>query len=292
MRSWTKSLRFGKGMSETGFLLQAAMLQIEFRWAEGRYDRLPNLAADLARRPVNVIFASGGTVPARAAKMATSTIPIVFTTILDPVAPGLVASLNRPGGNLTGVSFLIGELMAKQFGLLHDLMPAATTFALLINPDNSDVSDLVQKTAQTAAGALQVELRVLTAKTEREIDDAFASFDRQRADAILISPDPFLTGRLDQIVARAAQHALPTISGLREFAVAGALMSYGARQTDAYHQAGIYGRADSQRRKSRPICRSLMQASKFELVINLKTAKTLGLTIPRNMLTLADEVIE
>jgi putative ABC transport system substrate-binding protein len=278
-----------KGMSETGFV-EGRNVTIEFRWAEGRYDRLPTLAADLVRRPVNVILASGGTLPARAAKMATSTIPIVFTTILDPVAPGLVASLNRPGGNLTGVSFLIGELMAKQFGLLHDLIPAATTFALLINPDNSDVSNLVLKTAQTAAGALQVELRVLNAKTEREIDDAFASFDRQRADAILISPDPFLGGRIDQIVSRAAQHALPVISGLREFAAAGALMSYGARQTDAYHQAGIYiGRI---LKGEKPADLPVVQASKIEFVINIKTAKVLGIAIPPNMLTLADEVIE
>jgi len=278
-----------KGLSESGFV-EGRNVAIEFRWAEGRYDQLPALAADLARRPVSVILASGGTLPTRAAKLATATIPIVFTTTVDPVASGLVASLNQPGGNVTGVTFLIGDLVEKQLGLLHELMPAATTVALLINPGNPATADVALKTAQIAAAALMVELRIQNAKTEHEIDEAFASFDRQRADAIVVIPDPFLTDRLNQILSQAARYALPTISGLREFAAAGALISYGARQTDAYHQAGLYvGRI---LKGEKPADLPVMQSTRFELVINLKTAKALGVTVPVSLLAIADEVIE
>jgi putative tryptophan/tyrosine transport system substrate-binding protein len=279
---------FGKGMDEAGFV-EGRNVAIEYRWAEGQYDRLPALAADLVRRPVNAIFASA-TVAARAARMATSIIPIVFTMTIDPVAAGLVASLARPGGNVTGVTFLIGELVAKQLGLLHELVPSATRFAMLVNPGNSAITDVSLQSARTAASTLKVDLRVLSADTASAIDVAFASLDRQPADALLVSPDPFFSSRFDQIVSQTVRRSLPAICGVREFVEAGGLMTYGASQTDAYHQAGLYVARVLRGEKAADL--PVMQSSKFELIINLKTANALGITVSNTMQLLADEVIE
>jgi putative ABC transport system substrate-binding protein len=247
------------------------------------------LAADLVRRSVTVILASGGPRPTRAAKSATSTIPIVFWTATDPVASGLVVSLNRPGANVTGAYSLSSELGTKQLGLLRELVPAASTIALLVNPDTPG-ADAVSKDVQIAARALGLQLRVLGAGSEHDLDGVFASLAQQRPDALLVQADAFLFRQDAQILSAAARHAIPTVSGTRDFAAAGGLMSYGARTTDALHQAGLYvGRI---LRGEKPADLPVVQSTKFELVINLKTAKALGLGVPPNLLPIADEVIE
>jgi putative tryptophan/tyrosine transport system substrate-binding protein len=279
---------FRKGLTEAGFV-EGKNVAIEYRWAEGQYDRLPAMATDLVRRPVAVILASGGIPPTLAAKAVTSTISIVFTASANPVAAGLVASLNRPGGNVTGVNFLVAELVTKQLGLLRELVPAAAMIAILVNP-NSPAADPIVRDLQMAARSLGLRLRVLTASTEGDIDEVFATFGQQPTDALLVQTEPFLTGRRGQIVALTARHAIPTISGVHEFATAGGLVSYGASATDAYRQAGVYvGRI---LKGEKPADLPVVQSSKFELVINLKTAKALDLTVPDKLLALADEVIE
>jgi putative ABC transport system substrate-binding protein len=262
-------------------------LTIEYRWAEGQYDRLATLAADLVGRRVAVIVANGPA--ALAAKAATTTIPIVFVVGFDPVKLGLVASLSRPGGNLTGASNLSAELVPKRMELLHELVPTATIIALLVNPTNPNADNL-SKDAQAAARALGLELRVLHASTERDLDTAFAASVQQRAGALIIGTDGFFVAQSERLGALALRHAVPAIFQNRDFAAAGGLMSYGANDKDAIRLAGQYvGRI---LKGEKPADLPVQQSTKLELVINLKTAKALGLTVPLIMQMTADEVIE
>ena len=278
---------FRKGLSEVGYV-EGQNAVIEYRWAENQYNQLPELAADLVSRKVAVIAAAF--LPAAlAAKAATSTIPICFIIGSDPVTQGLVASLNRPGGNTTGVAFFSALVGAKRLGLLRELVPAASTYVLLVNPKNPNVG-VISGDLQAAAQTLGLQLHALNASTEHEIDADFAALAQQRVGALIVGPDAFLQSRLDQIVALAARHAIPTIYERREAAVGGGLMSYGASYSEAYRQAGIYtGRI---LKGEQPADLPVMQSTKFELVINLKTAKTLGLTLPSGLLSITDEVIE
>jgi putative ABC transport system substrate-binding protein len=278
---------FRQGVSETGYV-EGQNVAIEYRWAEGQYDRLPVLAADLVRRHVAVIAAA--TIPsAFAAKAATSTIPIVFVQGIDPVQSGLVASLNRPGGNMTGVAILTAELAAKRLDLLHELVPTAAVVALLVNPADP-VTDVETRNLQDAARPLRVQTHILRATTASEIDAAFATLVELGARALVVSTDPFFTNQRAQIVALTARHVVPAIYTLREYAEAGGLMSYGADLPDSYRQAGVL--AGKILKGAKPADLPVQQAVKVELVINLKTAKTLGLTIPQALLGRADEVIE
>jgi putative ABC transport system substrate-binding protein len=278
---------FRQGLKEAGYV-EGQNVTIEYRWAEGQYDRLPALAADLVRRNVTVIAATT-TPAAQAAKALTSTVPIVFTTGDDPIKLGLVASFNRPGGNATGVSHLIGELGSKRLGLLRELLPGITVITTLLNP-NFPGAERQLRDAEAAAGALGLQLIVLRASTEREIDAAFATMAQQGASALVVGGDPSFVARREQIVALAARHAIPTIYPVRDFAVAGGLMSYGTDFADAYRQAGVYtGRIV---RGEKPADLPVQRSTKFELVINLKTARTLGVTIPAGVFSIADEVIE
>jgi putative ABC transport system substrate-binding protein len=279
---------FHQGLGEAGYV-EGQNLAIEYRWAEGHYDRLPALAADLVARKVNLIAATGAPPSALAAKSATSTIPIVFTNGADPVELGLVASLARPGGNLTGVSFLLVELMPKRLELLSELVPQAGVIALLVNPNNS-ITDRIVRDMQEAARAKGVQLGVLKAGTEREIDAAFAALAQLHAGALVVGADSFLSSRREQLVALASRHAVPAIAGFRGFATSGGLISYGASPSSAYHQAGVY--AGRILKGAKPADLPVQQPTKFELVINLKTAQALGLTVPQSMLMRADEVIE
>jgi len=278
---------FRQGLKEAGYV-EGQNVTIEYRWAEGQYDRLPALAADLVRRNVTLIAATS-TPAALAAKALTSTVPIVFTTGDDPIKLGLVASFNRPGGHATGVSHLIGELGSKRLGLLRELLPGITVITTLLNP-NFPGAERQLRDAEAAAGALGLQLIVLRASTEREIDAAFATMAQQGASALVVGGDPSFVARREQIVALAARHAIPTIYPVRDFAVAGGLMSYGTDFADAYRQAGVYtGRIV---RGEKPADLPVQRSTKFELVINLKTARTLGVTIPAGVLSIADEVIE
>jgi ABC-type uncharacterized transport system substrate-binding protein len=279
---------FREGLSETGYV-EGQNLTIEYRWAEGDYDRLPALAADLAGRKVDLIATGGGTVSALAAKNATSTIPIVFAGGGDPVANGLVANLARPGGNVTGVTFLGVELLAKRLELLSELVPQARVIGLLVNPNSANTERSVQDT-QEAARAKGLQIHVLKAATESEIDAAFASLVQLRAGAVVVAADVFFNLRRDQLVASALRHAIPVIYGFREFAASGGLISYGTSIASVYRQVGVY--AGRILKGAKPADLPVQQPSKFELVINLKTAKALGLTVPQSLLQRADEVIE
>jgi putative ABC transport system substrate-binding protein len=278
---------FRQGLREAGYV-EGQNATIEYRWAEGQYDQLPALAADLVRRNVAVIAATS-TPAARAAKAATPTVPIVFTTADDPVKLGLVASLNRPGGNVTGVSSLLVDLGSKQVGLLRELVPGIPAIAALMNA-NFPGTERQLRDVEAAARALGLQLTVLRASSEREIDAAFATMVEKGSGALLLGVDPFFAARRDQIVALAARHAIPAIYPVREFAVAGGLMSYGSDFADSYRQAGIYtGRIV---RGEKPADLPVQRSTKFEFVINFKTAKALGLTVPNSMQLLADELIE
>jgi putative tryptophan/tyrosine transport system substrate-binding protein len=277
---------FQQGLAELGFVA-GQNAAVEYRWPRGQHEELRAILADLVQRQVSVIV--GNTPPAMAARSATSTIPIVFVTGVDPVKAGLVASFNRPGGNVTGVSFFTIELEAKRLGLLHELLPEARKIAALVDP-NSPESATQLSNVQDAARTLNREIRVLQASTESQLDDGFVMLARQRPDALLVVPTPFFTGKRKRIVELAARHSLPTIYGAREFVADGGLMSYGASFLDAFRQAGIYtGRI---LKGEKPADLPVLQPTKFELLINLKTAKTLGLAVPDRLLALSDEVIE
>ncbi len=278
---------FQLGLRETGYV-EGQTVVIEFRWAGGHYDRMPALAADLVSRKVDLIVAFAPPA-ALAAKNATSTIPIVFTVGTDPVAAGLVASLARPGGNLTGVSFIIDELIAKRFELLCDLVPLARTIALLVNPTGPE-AEITIRAAQQAAHARGVRLLVLKAGTESEIDAAFASLVQQRASGLVIGGDPFFDPRRDQLVALAARDAVPAIYYFSVFVTSGGLISYGASLASLYHQVGTY--AGRILKGEKPADLPVMRPTRFELVINLRTARALGLTIPQSILAGVDQVIE
>jgi ABC-type uncharacterized transport system substrate-binding protein len=279
---------FHQGLRQGGFA-EGQNVAIEYRWAEGQYDRLPALAADLVHRHVAVIATTGGTQSALAAKAATATIPIVFGTGDDPVKFGLVASLNRPGRNATGVNFLLTRIEAKRFGLLHDLVPTAALIGVLFNPKNSNF-ETQSRDVQEAAHSIGQQIHVLHASSEPDIHAAFKTFVQMRVQALLVGGDPFFNGRREQIVTLAAHYAIPTIYELREFAAAGGLMSYGTNLPDSYRQIGIYTARIV--KGEAPADLPVLQPTKFELVINLKTAKALGITIPPGVLAIADEVIE
>jgi len=281
-------LALRQGLSEAGYI-EGRNIVIDPRWAEGRYDRLPALATDFVRRKVAVIIATGGTAPALAVKGATTTIPLVFSVTDDPVALGLVASLARPGGNATGVSFLLAELGAKQLGLLRELVPTATRIGLLVNPNNT-TSNAQTSNVVTAASALGVKIDVVSAADSREIETAFATLVRNRADALLIGTDPFLYSRRVQLATLASRHAIPTIYPVRENVEIGGLMSYGTSLTEVYHQVAAY--TVRILKGAKPADLPVVQSTKFELVINVPTARALGLEIPPMLLARADEVIE
>ena len=280
---------FRNGLSETGFV-EGQNVAIEYRWAQNDYGHLPELAADLVRRRVTVIAAPGSIQGSLAAKAATTTIPIVFSTGFDPVKIGLVASLNRPGANVTGVISMTSALGAKQLEFLRELLPKGSRFAVLANPNNDKTELVIIKELRTAALSLGREIDVFDAGTNLDIDTAFASLAQKRIDALLVTPDPLFSNRRVQLVTLATHYRIPTIYFSREFADAGGLMSYGSNQMDMYRQVGIYtGRI---LKGQKPADLPVLQATKFELVINQQTAKTLGLEVPPKLLALADEVIE
>jgi putative ABC transport system substrate-binding protein len=280
---------FRQGLKDAGFV-EGQNAAIEYRWAENRMDRLPELAADLVRRQVAVIVTPGGLASALAAKAATTTIPIVFIVADDPVRLGLVASLARPDGNLTGINFFSGELTAKRLELLRELVPATTRIAVLVNPANAANAETASREAETAARATGLQIQVFNASTSREINAAFATFVRERPDAVLIGVDPFFNSRRIQLVQLATRYAVPASYPARDFAEAGGLISYGANIADAWRQVGVYsGRI---LKGVNPAELPVVQSSKFELVINAETARMLGLDVPPTLLARADEVIE
>jgi putative ABC transport system substrate-binding protein len=277
---------FRQGLKETGYV-EGQNVAIEFRWAEGQYDRVPAMAAELVRRQVTVIVAnSPGNL---AAKAATTTIPIVFTIASDPVQIGLVASLSRPGGNVTGATQMGVEVVPKQLELAHEMVPTATVIAVLVNPTNPNAETLLRD-LQVAAGVLGVQLQVLHASAERDFDTAFATLVQLRAGALVIGIDPFFGSRSEQLAALALRYAVPTISFSREFVAAGGLVSYGGSNPEIYRIAGVY--AGRILKGEKPADLPVQQVTKIELIVNLKTVKALGITVPLALLTRADEVIE
>jgi putative ABC transport system substrate-binding protein len=279
---------FREGLKESGYV-EGQNVVVEYRWAEGQYDRLPELAADLVRQQVSVIFVGGGAPAELAVKAATTTIPIVFSTGGDPVRSGLVASLNQPSGNITGVYHFATGLEAKRLGLLHEMLPKATPIAVLINPNYADAENQLRD-VQEAAARLGVQLVVVRANAESDFNDAFSTVVQQRSGALLVCASPFFNNRREQLVVLASRHALPTIYEWRDFAAAGGLMSYGTSLADAYRQVGVY--AGQILKGAKPVDLPVVQSTRFELVINLSTAKALGIEVPPTLLARADEVIE
>jgi putative ABC transport system substrate-binding protein len=278
---------FQRGLNETGYV-EGRNVAIDYRWAEGRYDRLPALASDLVAHRVSVLAAIADPAP-QVAKAATQSIPIVFAINGDPVRDGLVASLNRPGGNATGITIFGPDAVTKRLQLLHELVPQAAAITYVMNPNNPK-GDVEMGAAQTAARSLGKDMLVLNAGNERGLDAVFATMDRPRAGALLFASDPFFLSRRGQLVALTARHQIPAMYYLREFAETGGLMAYGNRLTDVYRLVGSYvGRI---LKGEKPADLPVQQSTKFELVINLKTAKALGLTLPNTLLVSADEVIE
>jgi putative tryptophan/tyrosine transport system substrate-binding protein len=279
---------FRQGLKDTGYV-EGENVTIEYRWADNQIERLPAMAAELVRRRVAVIVATGGGPSALAAKAATTAIPILFNIADDPVSLGLVASLARPGGNITGVSILSTELTTKRLDLLRELVPGGVRVAVLVNP-NRPTADVTVREIEAAAGTVGLKIQVLKASTGREIEAAFATFVRERPDALFVGNDAFLTSRRVQLVHLATLHRLPATYSAREFADSGGLMSYGASLRDAYRQLGLY--AGRILKGAKPADLPVVQASRFELVINLQTARLLGIDVPPTLLATADEVIE
>jgi len=278
---------FRQGLKDTGYV-EGETVEVVYRWAENQYDRLPELAAELVRRKVAVIASTGGSA-SLAAKAATTTVPIVFVVPDNPVTLGLVASLARPGGNATGVNFLVAELGSKQLGLLHELVPAAVRVGLLVNP-RVPQTELATRDVAAAASAIGLQIDVVEASDSREIEAAFRTLVRNRADALVVGPDPFFASRRLQLATLATRHAIPAVYNIREYAEAGGLMSYGTSRMEAYRQVGIY--TGKILKGAKPADLPVVQSSKFELVINLPTARALGLDVPPTLLARADEVIE
>jgi putative ABC transport system substrate-binding protein len=280
---------FRQGLQETGYI-EGDNVRIVYRWAENQFDRLPELAEDLVRRQVAVIATSGSDHAVTAAKSATATIPIVSIFSQDPVTLGFVASLGRPGGNVTGVNFFSSELSAKRLGLMRELVPGAARVAVLVNPTDAVITNSTVRDLEAAGRVLGLEIHVLKATNSHEIDVAFATLLRERCDALFISTASYFNSRRVQLVNLAMRHAIPFVAGLREYAEIGGLMSYGTSVIDAYRQIGLYtGRILN---GTKPSDLPVVQSSKFELVINAHTARTLGLTVPPSLLAVADEVIE
>jgi putative ABC transport system substrate-binding protein len=280
---------FRRGLNEGGYV-EGQNVTVEYQWLDGQYDRLPSLMADLVRRRVAVIATPGSNPAALAAKAATTTIPIVFGVGADPIELGLVASLARPGGNATGINFFVADIAAKRLGLLNDLVPKAVRIAVLINPANASTAEATLRDMPEAARAIGLQIVVLNASTGREIEAAFATLVRDRADALFVGADAFFNSRRVQLANMAARHAIPTAFAVREYVDAGGLMSYGTSLADVYRHVGAYsGRI---LKGARPADLPVLQSTKFELVINLQTARMLGLTVPPSLLATADEVIE
>ena len=279
---------FRQGLKDTGYV-EGENVRIEYRWAENQVDRLPMLAAELVRQRVNVIATTGGPEVALAAKAATMTIPIVCGVTEDPVPYGLVASHSRPGGNATGVNFLVTELGSKQLGLLHELIPAAARVGLLVNP-KTPIAERAMRDVTAAASAIGLQVDVVQASDSREIESVFGTLVHNKADALLVGTDAFFVSRRLQLAILAARHALPAVYNVREYAEAGGLMSYGTNARDAYREIGVYvGRI---LKGAKPADLPVVQSTKFELVINLPTARALGIEVPPMLLARADEVIE
>jgi putative tryptophan/tyrosine transport system substrate-binding protein len=280
---------FRQGLKDAGYV-EGENVAIEYRWAENQMDRLPELAAELVRRRVAVIAASGGPDTAFAAKMSTTVIPIVFAVGDDPVRLGLVASLARPGGNLTGINFFVSELAAKRLELLRQLVPTATRVTVLVNPTEATLTESTLRDVEAVARVVGLQIKVLNASTSREIDTAFETIGRERPDALFVGTDPFFVSRRVQLAQLTTLHKVPAIYALRQYAESGGLMSYGASLTDTYRQMGAY--AGRLLKGAKPADLPVVQSSKFELVINHQTARMLGITVPPTLLSVADEVIE
>jgi ABC-type uncharacterized transport system substrate-binding protein len=279
---------FRKGLNETGYV-EGQNVTVEYHWLEGQYDRLPALMADLVRRQVAVI-ASVGNLPARAAKAATATIPIVFGVGEDPVRLGLVSSLARSGGNATGINFFVQEVTAKRLRLLHELVPKAVRIAVLVNPGNASVAESTLREVQQAAPAIGLQIQILNASTIGEIDAAFATLARERSDALFVAADAFFTSRRGQLATLTARDRIPAAYGLRDLVAAGGLMSYGTDLAASFRQVGVY--TGSILKGAKPADLPVLQSTKFEFVINLQTARALGIEVPPGVMSVADEVIE
>jgi putative tryptophan/tyrosine transport system substrate-binding protein len=284
-----RAAAFRKGLNETGYV-EGQNVMVEYHWLEGQYDRLPSLMADLVRRRMAVISTPASTPAALAAKAATATIPIVFGVSEDPVRHGLVTSLARPGGNATGFNFFVSEVVAKRLGLLHELVPKAARVAVLVNPANAPTAETTLRDIPAAARALGLQIQVLNASTNREIEAAFATFVRDRADALFVAPDGFFASRSVQFATLAMRYGFPAALSTRDFPEAGGLMSYGSDNVDMFRQAGVY--TGQILKGAKPADLPVLQSTKFEFVINLQTARALGLEVPATVLARADEVIE